>query len=51
MGIEGRVVAIGSTRIAWLEQPMLASRYGGPVRTAPRGDALAPSTALFHVLT
>lgn len=48
--IHGTVVAIGSTRASLLEHPMLASRYGGPVATTRQNDALAPTTAVFHVL-
>ncbi len=48
--IEGQVVLIGTTRISQLEQPMLASRYGGPLNVNPHGEALVPNPALFHVL-
>jgi putative peptide zinc metalloprotease protein len=48
--IEGQVVLIGTTRISQLEQPMLASRYGGPLNVNPQGEALVPNPALFHVL-
>ncbi|MGR4869715.1 HlyD family efflux transporter periplasmic adaptor subunit [Variovorax sp. LARHSF232] len=48
--IEGRVLAIGSTRVAQLEHPMLSSRHGGPLATAKQGEALVPTPALFHVL-
>lgn len=48
--IEGQVVLIGTTRISQLEQPMLASRYGGPLNVNPQGDTLVPNPALFHVL-
>jgi len=48
--IEGRVLAIGSTRTSQLESPMLSSRYGGPLTTTKQGEALTPTPALFHVL-
>lgn len=48
--IEGQVVLIGTTRISQLEQPMLASRYGGPLNVNPQGETLVPNPALFHVL-
>ncbi|WP_218511725.1 HlyD family efflux transporter periplasmic adaptor subunit [Variovorax sp. dw_308] len=48
--IEGRVVAIGSTRVAQLEHRQLASRFGGPLATSKQGEALVPTPALFHVL-
>jgi putative peptide zinc metalloprotease protein len=48
--IEGRVVAIGSTRVALLDHRMLASRFGGPLATTKQGEALVPTPALFHVL-
>ncbi len=48
--IEGRVLAIGSTRVTQLEHPMLSSRHGGPLATAKQGEALVPTPALFHVL-
>ncbi|HSV60745.1 MAG TPA: hypothetical protein VLJ19_17745 [Variovorax sp.] len=43
--IEGKVLAIGGTRVAQLEHPMLASRHGGEL-----GQALVPTPAVFHVL-
>ncbi|MHB9796229.1 HlyD family efflux transporter periplasmic adaptor subunit [Pseudomonas sp. MT3] len=48
--IDGQVVLIGTTRVSQLEQPMLASRYGGPLNVNAQGDALVPNPALFHVL-
>lgn len=48
--IRGRVIAIGTTRVNQLEHPVLSSRYGGPLNTVPRGEALVPAPALFHVL-
>ncbi|AGI24464.1 peptidase M50 [Pseudomonas sp. ATCC 13867] len=48
--IDGQVVLIGTTRVSQLEQPMLASRYGGPLNVNAQGDALIPNPALFHVL-
>lgn len=48
--IAGRVAAIASTRVSQLEHPILSSRFGGPLATAPHGDALVPTPALFQVL-
>lgn len=48
--IEGRVLAIGSTRVAQLEHAMLSSRHGGPLATTRQEEALVPTPALFHVL-
>lgn len=48
--IDGTVILIGTTRISQLEQPALASRFGGPLNVAAQGEALVPNPALFHVL-
>lgn len=48
--IEGRVLAIGSTRVGQLEHAMLSSRHGGPLATSKQEEALVPTPALFHVL-
>lgn len=48
--IEGKVLAIGGTRVAQLDHPMLASRHGGPLATSRLGEALVPTPAVFHVL-
>lgn len=48
--INGKVVAIGSTRVSQLHHAMLASRFGGPLNVAKSGKELVPSPALFHVL-
>jgi putative peptide zinc metalloprotease protein len=48
--IEGRVLAIGGTRVAQLEHPMLSSRHGGPLATTKQEERLVPTPALFHVL-
>ncbi|MDM0110604.1 HlyD family efflux transporter periplasmic adaptor subunit [Variovorax sp. J22R133] len=48
--IEGRVLAIGSTRVSQLDHPMLAAKFGGPLATSKQGEALVPTPALFHVL-
>lgn len=48
--IDGRVIAIGTTRVNQLDHPMLSSRYGGPLPTVPQGEQLVPSPSLFQVL-
>ncbi|MBS0455058.1 MAG: HlyD family efflux transporter periplasmic adaptor subunit [Proteobacteria bacterium] len=48
--IEGKVLAIGSTRVAQLEHAMLSSRHGGPLATTKQEEALVPTPSLFHVL-
>ncbi|MDM0044351.1 HlyD family efflux transporter periplasmic adaptor subunit [Variovorax dokdonensis] len=48
--IDGKVIAIGTTRTAQLESPMLSNRHGGPLPTAKTGKELTPTPALFHVL-
>lgn len=46
----GKVIAIGSTRSNQLANPMLASRFGGPLTTKQDSNDLAPTESLFHVL-
>ena len=48
--INGKVLAIGSTRVSQLHHAMLASRFGGPLTVASRGKELLPTPPLFHVL-
>lgn len=48
--IEGRVVAIDTTRVRALPYPMLASRYKGPVTVAADRETLTPNPPMFHVL-
>lgn len=48
--LTGKVIAIGSTRSTTLANPMLASRFGGPLTTTPHSEALTPTESLFHVL-
>ena len=48
--IGGKVLAIGSTRVAQLEHAMLSSRHGGPLATTKQEEALVPTPSLFHVL-
>lgn len=48
--IAGRVLAIGSTRVAQLDHAMLSSRHGGPLATTKQEEAMVPTPALFHVL-
>ena len=47
---EGKVVAIGSTRVTQLDHAMLSSRHGGPLATTKQEEALVPTPSLFHVL-
>jgi len=48
--LAGRVVSIGSTRVAELGHAMLATRFGGPLPVASRGESLQPDSPHFHVL-
>ncbi|MDD0976211.1 HlyD family efflux transporter periplasmic adaptor subunit [Pseudomonas fontis] len=48
--LDGKVVAIGSTRTAQLSHRMLASHFGGPLATGTQDNALTPTASLFHVL-
>ncbi|MFI7838858.1 HlyD family efflux transporter periplasmic adaptor subunit [Pseudomonas asiatica] len=46
--VQGRLLAIGSTRAGQLAHRMLASHFGGPVPTS--GQSLVPNHALFQLL-
>ncbi|MFJ4255950.1 HlyD family efflux transporter periplasmic adaptor subunit [Pseudomonas monteilii] len=48
--IDGKVLAISSTRASQLTHRMLSSHYGGPVPTTAQAQSLVPSNALFQVL-
>lgn len=50
LALPGKVIAIGTTRIARLEHPMLAARHGGPLNTNGEDRELIPNPPLFHVL-
>ncbi len=48
--LAGSVLSVSSTRVKQLEQPLLASRYKGPIPVAAERDTLVPNPAVFHVL-
>lgn len=48
--IDGKVIAVGGSRIVQLDYPMLSDRFGGPLATAKQEKMLVPTPALFHIV-
>jgi putative peptide zinc metalloprotease protein len=48
--LRGTVTDVGGSRVAQLDYPMLAQRFGGPLNTAKQEKTLVPTPALFHVV-